>query len=215
MAHYVQRLVGTLALVAMTSPLWAQDIAVLGLLADRAMVKVDGETHILKVSESYDDITLIAVSSQEARLLINGKERVFGLGQDRGGVQKKAEGSDSVEITANASRQFITSGMINGRLVEFLVDTGANTVSMNRKDAARLGVDYRRLGTIGMSSTANGNVKNWCLFLDKVKVGAITVTSVEATVRDTDDDVPVLLGMSFLGRLKLEHNENRLKLTAK
>jgi aspartyl protease family protein len=215
MAHYVQRLAGVISLIAFAAPLWAQDIAVLGLLADRAMVKIDGETHILKVGESYEDIALIAVSSQEARLRIKGKEQVFGLGQDRGGVQKKEENSDSVEISANARRQFITSGMINGRVVEFLVDTGANTVSMNRKDAARLGVDYRRLGTVGMSATANGNVKNWHVLLDKVKVGSITVISVDATIRDTEDDMPVLLGMSFLGRVKLEHNENRLKLTAK
>lgn len=215
MVSYLQRLVGFLIIISFSVMAWAQDIAVLGLLADRAIIKIDGETHILKVGEKYDDITLMAVSSQEARLLIGKKERVFGLGQDYSAIQKSSASKGSVEIAMNARGQFVTNGMINGSIVEFLVDTGANTVSMTRKDAQRLGVDYRRLGKEGASQTANGIVKNWRILLDKVKVGAITVTSVEANVRDTDDNIPILLGMSFLGRVNIAHEENRLKLMAK
>lgn len=215
MVSYLQRLVGFLTVTLLSTTVWSQDIAVLGLLADRAIIKIDGETHILKIGEKYDDITLIAVNSQEARLLIGKKERVFGLGQDYSAIQKSSTSKGSVEIAMNARSQFVTNGMINGSVVEFLVDTGANTVSMNRKDAQRLGIDYRRLGKEGASQTANGIVKNWSILLDKVKVGAIIVTSVEANVRDTDDNIPVLLGMSFLGRLNMTHEDNRLKLTAK
>lgn len=214
MVNYKKWLVGFLAVSLMNS-VFAQDIAVLGLLADRAIVKIDGETHILKLGENYEDIKLVAVNSQEARLKIGGKERVFGLGQDYSAIQKSSTSKGTVEISANAINQFITNGMINGNVVEFLVDTGANTVSMNRKDAKRLGIDYRRLGKEGISGTANGTVKNWQILLDKVKVGAITVTSVQASIRDTEDNIPVLLGMSFLGRVNMTHEDNRLKLTAK
>lgn len=214
MVDYKKWLVGFLALGLISRAL-AQDITVLGLLADRAIVKIDGETHTLKLGEQYEDIVLMAVSSQEARLSIKGKERVFGLGQDYSGIQKSTTSKGSVEITMNANNQFITNGMINGNVVEFLVDTGANMVSMNRKDAQRLGIDYRRLGKEGMSGTANGAVKNWQILLGKVKVGAITVTSVQASVRDTEDSMPILLGMSFLGRVNMTHEGNRLKLTAK
>jgi aspartyl protease family protein len=214
MVDYKKWLVGFLALALISNAL-AQDIAVLGLLADRAIVKIDGETHILKLGEKYEDIQLMAVSSQEAHLSIHGKERVFGLGQDYSGIQKSSTSQGSVEVSANANNQFITNGMINGNVVEFLVDTGANMVSMNRKDAKRLGIDYRRLGKEGMSGTANGTVKNWQILLDKVKVGAITVTSVQASVRDTEDNIPVLLGMSFLGRVNMAHEDKRLKLSAK
>ena len=215
MVDYQQRLVCFLTIALMSASASAQVIAVLGLLADRAVVKIDGETHILKLGEYHEDIRLVAVSSQEARLSIGGKERVFGLGQDYSAIQKSSTSQSSVEISANASNQFITNGMINGNVVEFLVDTGANMVSMNRRDAQRLGIDYRRLGKEGMSSTANGTVKNWQILLNKVKVGAITVTSVQASVRDTEDNIPVLLGMSFLGRVNMTHEGSRLKLTAK
>lgn len=214
MVDYKKWVVGVLAFGLIES-VSAQDIAVLGLLADRAIVKIDGETRILKVGEKYDDIKLVAVNSQEARLSIGGKERIFGLGQDFSGIQKNNDSKGVVEVSSNGHNQFITNGMINGNVVEFLVDTGANTVSMSRKDAQRLGIDYRRLGKIGMSSTANGFVKNWQILLDKVKVGAITVTSVQANVRDTEDNMPILLGMSFLGRVNMTHEDNRLKLTAK
>ncbi len=214
MVDYKQGLAGFLVFSVIGSAS-AQDIAVLGLLADRAIVKINGDTHILKIGEKYDDIKLVAVNSQEARLSIGGKERIFGLGQDYSGIQKSSTSQGSVEISANASNQFITNGMINGNVVEFLVDTGANTVSMNRKDAQRLGIDYRRLGKEGLSGTANGTVKNWSILLGKVKVGAITVTSVQASVRDTEDNIPVLLGMSFLGRVNMTHEGSRLKLTGK
>ena len=214
MVDYKQGLAGFLVFSVIGSAS-AQDIAVLGLLADRAIVKINGDTHILKIGEKYDDIKLVAVNSQEARLSIGGKERIFGLGQDYSGIQKSSTSQGSVEISANASNQFITNGMINGNVVEFLVDTGANIVSMNRKDAQRLGIDYRRLGQVSASTTANGIVKNWILLLDKVKVGSITVTSVQASVRDTEDNIPVLLGMSFLGRVNMTHDGSRLKLTGK
>ena len=214
MVDYKKWLVSFLAFSLMSS-VSAQDVTVLGLLADRAIVKIDGETHILKLGEKYEDIKLVAVSSQEARLNIGGKERVFGLGQDYSAIQKSSTSQGTVEISANASNQFITNGMINGNVVSFLVDTGANTVSMNRKDAKRLGIDYRRLGKEGLSGTANGSVKNWKILLDKVKVGAITVTSVQASVRDTEDNMPILLGMSFLGRVNMSHEGSRLKLTGK
>lgn len=215
MVDYKKWLVGFLAITLMSASVLAQDIAVLGLLADRAIVKVDGDTHILKLGENYEDIRLVAVNSQEARLSISGKERVFGLGQDYSAIKKSTTSQGAVEISANANDQFITNGMINGNVVEFLVDTGANMVSMNRKDAKRLGIDYRRLGKEGLSGTANGTVKNWQILLNKVKVGAITVTSVQASVRDTEDNMPVLLGMSFLGRVNMTHEGSRLKLTGK
>lgn len=215
MVHYFSKLAGILILGSILSQAWALDVVVVGLFSDRAVVKIDGQTRLLKVGESSDDVTLLAVSAAEARLKIGKKEQVLGLGQDRGGIQADSTDKAVVEIAMNAKGQFITSGMINGRVVEFLVDTGANTVSMNREDAKRLGIDYRRFGETGYSATANGAVKNWRLLLDKVKVGGIIVTSVEASVRDNDDAIPVLLGMSFLSRIKMEHEQNRLRLSAK
>lgn len=216
-----------------------RDLVVVGLMADRAILKVDGETHLLKLGESFDDITLLRVNASEALLRVGKREQVFTLGQDRAGGSnsptsatvtssasnsstatsaEKAEessGKAAVEISLNMSNAFETSGMINGRVVHFVVDTGASLVSMTRGQAQRLGIDFRRFGKPGMNSTANGVVRSWRVLLDRVKVGPITVMGVEASVIDNDADIPVLLGMSFLSRVNMEHVNQRLRLTAK
>jgi aspartyl protease family protein len=188
---------------------------VVGLMADRAVLKVDGQTLLLKLGESVDDLTLTAVNASEARLRIGGREERFVLGQDRGGIRSDSGAGGAVELSGNHHGQFQAGGIINGRTVQFLIDTGASSVSMSRSQAARLGVDFRRFGKPAVSHTANGMVNCWVVLLDKVKVGPIVVSSVEATVRDLDDESPILLGMSFLGRVKMEHSDNRLKLTGR
>lgn len=193
----------------------ARDIVVVGLMADRAVLKVDGQTLLLKLGESVDDLTLTAVNASEARLRIGGREERFVLGQDRGGIRSDSGAGGAVELSGNHHGQFQAGGIINGRTVQFLIDTGASSVSMSRSQAARLGVDFRRFGKPAVSHTANGMVNCWVVLLDKVKVGPIVVSSVEATVRDLDDESPILLGMSFLGRVKMEHSDNRLKLTGR
>jgi len=51
--------------------------------------------------------------------------------------------------------------------------------------------------------------------LNSVKVGAITLSFVEANIRDTEDDLPILLGMSFLSRVKLEQSGQKMVITEK
>ena len=214
-AHAIRLAVLTVGLLA-TGLATGRDIVAVGLMADRAIFKIDGQTRLVRVGETVDDLTLVSVSASEAVVKVGQQSRRLTLGEDHGGLrQADAAGGGSVEINGNAMGQFVTSGMINGRVVQFLVDTGANTVSMSRNDAKRLGIDFRQRGEAAGSSTANGVVKSWRILLDKVKVGPIVVTGVDASVRDTDDDLPILLGMSFLGRIRMEHDQNRLILTGR
>lgn len=193
---------------------WAAGrVAVVGLMSDRAIIRVDGEQRLLKVGESVGDITLVAVNAQEAVLRIQGKEQRFGLGMATGGLGGRE--TQSVVISINQHGQYITSGMINGRVAEFLVDTGANTVSMTTADARALGLDYLRLGQEGQSHTAGGVVRSWRMLLDNVKVGPIVVRGVEANVREAPRLSPILLGMSFLSRVNLSHEQDRLRLSSR
>lgn len=188
-------------------------IVVLGLMTDRAVVKIDGQQALLKLGEVKDGVQLVSVTAQEAVLKVGGREQRFGLGVDTGGFT--ARSSQSVAITMNGNGQFITSGLINGRVVEMLVDTGANTVSMTTADAKALGVDYRRLGTPAASQTAGGVVPAWRVTLDSVKVGGIVVRNVEASVREAPSLGPLLLGMSFLSQVNMTHEQNRLLLSTR
>lgn len=203
---------------------FAQEVKVLGLFGDRAFIKVDEKSAVIKVGQSHQNVQLKSISSQKAVLVIESKEVPLGLGETFQSApspvieEKKPEivkPKASVSIYANLGHQFITSGVINGRIVSFLVDTGATSISMSRKQAQRIGIDFRTKGKEGMSGTANGSVKHWQMMLNSVKVGTITLPFVDATIRDTEDDLPILLGMSFLSRVKLEQSGQKMVLTEK
>ncbi len=110
---------------------------------------------------------------------------------------------------------YMTVGNINGRSVRFLVDTGASAISMNTEQAKQLGIHYDKTGIPAGVSTASGFVKAYRVRLKSVSVGKITQTNVEAFVIDGNHPGPILLGMSFLGRLSVEHSGNAMTLIQK
>lgn len=213
---FIQQGVAVLALMVASAVDAAPDIVVVGLLPDRAVLKVEGETRILKVGESTDNITLIRVDANQATLKVGKTEQVLGLGQDHPkALVQDTTAKASLDVYMNARNSFETTGMINGRIVNFIVDTGASTVAMSRTEATRLGIDFRQNGQPAAGVTASGTVAAWSVFLDRVKVGPIVVVGVPAMVLDTEDSLPILLGMSFLSRVNITHEGNKLRLTAR
>lgn len=190
----------------------APHVNVIGLIGGRAILRIEGEQVILRPGESRGDITLLAVENGEAVLKVGKRELRLGMGMDTGGFAPRAEGG-SVVIAMNERGQFITNGMINGRVVEFLVDTGANTVSMTSQEARRLGIDYQVDGDRGASATAGGIVTSWLVNLKSVQVGPIVIRNVQATVREAPDLAPILLGMTFLSRVNLSQESQRMRLS--
>lgn len=201
-----------------------QEVKLLGVFGDRAFVKVDDKSAVIRAGQHLQGVKLKTMGHQQVVLVIDSQEVALSVGQvfqstppplvdakKPDPVKPKA----SINIFSNLSHQFVTNGVINGRMVTFLVDTGASSVSMSRKQAQRIGLDFRTKGKEGLSNTANGAVKHWQILLNSVKVGAITLSFVEATIRDTDDDLPILLGMSFLNRVQLEQSGQKMVLTEK
>jgi aspartyl protease family protein len=186
-------------------------VVVIGLMGDKAILRVDDEQVMITKGETKNGITLRDVNSREATLLIGKKEQKLGLGKDTGAISARADGA-RVDIVMSQNGQYLTNGMINGRIVQFLVDTGANMLSMTTEDARNLGIDYRRVGEESRSMTAGGLVRAWNVRLAKVQIGPITVNQVEASIREAPSFGPILLGMSFLGRLDMQHEQNRLSL---
>jgi aspartyl protease family protein len=95
--------------------------------------------------------------------------------------------------------------------VRFVVDTGATLVSLSSADAERLGIDYTK-GVASLVSTANGVANAWKIKLDTVRVGNITLNSVDAAVV-ASRAVPPLLGMSFLNRMDMRREGGLLTIT--
>ena len=86
---------------------------------------------------------------------------------------------------------------------------------MNTDQAKHLGIRYDKYGIPAGVSTASGYADAYKVRLKSVSVGDITQTNVEAFVIDGKHPGPILLGMTFLGGLDVEHSGNAMTLTQK
>ena len=98
--------------------------------------------------------------------------------------------------------EFIVSGKVNDRPVDFVFDTGASSVVLSAEDAARAGLSLDGLDFDTAVTTANGSATAAPARLDTLAVGPIVVRGVRALVARPSALNESLLGMSFLERLK-------------
>jgi aspartyl protease family protein len=177
-----------------------------------ADVVIDGGAPItLEIGgEPVEGVTLLETRRSGAVLRIDDVVRTVPLGgvyaEDTASAQSR-----TVALSADAQGHFVTRGTINGRSVRFLVDTGATLTTLSRREADRIGLDYRR-GALQQTVTANGTVQGWRVSLATVGVASATASDVEAMVLDSDALQDVLLGMSFLGRFDMRSQGSTLVL---
>ena len=88
-------------------------------------------------------------------------------------------------------------------------------MAMNAGQAKRLGIDYRVVGEPTFVGTASGVSKAYRVTLDTVTVGEIKQQNISAVVIEGQRPLQVLLGMSFLGRLEIQHDGNLIRLKQK
>ncbi len=191
----------------------AVDIDVVGLYAGKAVVRIgNGVPKTLAVGQvTPEGVRLLRATSSEAEFEVDGKRQVLGLGRGRfGGADATAHASTT--LYADARGHFVSEGAINGVAVRFLVDTGATAVGMSSRDAARIGLDYRN-GQRLTVSTANGVVEARGVKLDRLQIGGITLTNVDAVVHEGDSPAIVLVGMSVLNRLEMRREGGLMTLT--
>jgi len=193
----------------------ATKVTVVGLFKNTAIVVIDGTRRLLRSGDtSPEGVKLISATSSEAVLEIDGEQKTYGLGGQIGGSYARPEQA-KVRIWPTPDRMYVVLGSINGFPVKFIVDTGATLVSLSGREAKRLGIDYRVVGTPGRSSTASGIEKIYVVNLDKVKVGDIEIRNVRGAVHDGDFPPATLLGMSFLSKLTMRQDGLVLELEKK
>ena len=191
----------------------AQAVALSGVLGSKALLVVDGSApRVLGPGEEHLGVKVIAVGRDDATVLIGSDRRVVRLGEapvSVGGSRPGASGR-RVVLTADSRGHFINTGLINGQVMQYMVDTGASTVAIGRPDADRMGLDYASGQPVRMG-TANGVGTGWRLKLDSVRIGDVEVFGVEAIV--TSQPMPfVLLGNSFLAEFQMTRNSDQMVL---
>ena len=115
---------------------------------------------------------------------------------------RPATSSRSLTLESGQGGHYPVEARIEGRRIDFIVDTGASLVILRESDAAQIGVRPMRSDYTAIVSTANGQIKAARASLDRVEVGGITVENVQALVLPDEALGKNLLGMSFLSRLK-------------
>lgn len=122
-------------------------------------------------------------------------------------------GSRSIELSSDRNGHFPVDAEIDGRHVDFIVDTGASLVTLRESDAATLGIRPTPADYTANVSTANGSIKAARTRLNRVEVGDITVYNVSALVLPDEALGKSLLGVSFLSRLsRYEYANGRMVL---
>jgi aspartyl protease family protein len=121
--------------------------------------------------------------------------------------------SRSVVIEPDRQGHFRVEARVEGRRLDFMVDTGASVIALTARDAARLGIRPSRSEHTATVKTANGSVKAAPAQLRAVEVDGITVRDVPALVLPDETLSENLLGLSFLSRLRrFEYARGKLVL---
>lgn len=114
----------------------------------------------------------------------------------------KLSAPGEVSITAGAGGHFMASFRINGREVQGLVDTGATFVALNEDTARQVGVSRSDLDYRYAVTTANGTTQAAHITINRMDIGQVTVRDVDAFVLKDKSLSGMLVGMSFMSRLK-------------
>jgi aspartyl protease family protein len=192
----------------------AQTVVLSGILGSKALLVVDGAPpKSVAPGETYRGVKLLVAQSNQAEVEIGGKRQTLRLGEGPVSAEPGApEAGDRRRIVlhAGSNGHFRTQGQINGRTVNFIVDTGASVVSMSVTDAEAIGLRYQSGQTVQVS-TANGVTVGWRVKLSTVRLGSLDVYDVEALV--TPAPMPyVLLGNSYLTRFQMTRTNDQLVL---
>jgi len=184
------------------------------MLGTKALLIVNGGApKTVGAGDTHHGVKVVSTSGDQAVVEIDGKRHTLRVGEapaSVGGTGGTATRGSRIVLSAASGGHFLTQGAINGRAVQFMVDTGATSVSMGVPDADRIGLNYKA-GQLARSSTANGTITIWTVKLNSVRIGDVEVYDVDASV--VPAGMPfVLLGNSFLNRFQMKRENDQMVL---
>ena len=192
----------------------AQSVALTGVSGSKALVVIDGAApRFLSAGQSHQGVKLLNLQGESATVEVNGQRQTLRVGDAPVSVGRAAPaggGGQRIVLTADARGHFLPPGQINGRAVQFMVDTGATSVALSEADARRINLKFENGQRVGVN-TANGQVVAHLVRLDAVRIGDVTVYDVEALVTPQSMSY-VLLGNSFLNRFQMQRQNDQLTL---
>jgi aspartyl protease family protein len=108
----------------------------------------------------------------------------------------------TVTVRGDRLGHFQVEGSVDGRRLDFMVDTGASLVALRERDANKLGIFPSSRDYTGRTSTANGVIAVAPVRLPSLEINGIRIYDVGAVVIPDKALNVNLLGMSFLSRVR-------------
>ncbi|MDL2338894.1 MAG: retropepsin-like aspartic protease, partial [Pseudomonadota bacterium] len=183
-----------------------------GHMGDKALLVIDGTPRTVASGTTQSGVRLVSVNPSTAVIEVGGKRQTLALGGSPvslGGANSEG-GGDQIVLTAGLGGHFTSGGSINGKSVQFMVDTGATTIAMGAAEADRIGLKYKD-GERFSGSTANGTVTGYRTSLNSVRIGDVQVYNVEAAVLPMSMPY-ILLGNNYLNRFQMKRENDRMTL---
>jgi len=127
-------------------------------------------------------------------------------------MSPSSSSSRTVTLRGDHRGQFKVEARVDGRRMEFMVDTGASAVALRASDAAKLGIHPSESDYKVKVQTANGMSRAALARIDVIEIENIVVRDVVALVQPDEALKGNLLGMTFLSRIRFVHDRGRLVL---
>jgi aspartyl protease family protein len=213
--HFMRTLLIPVTLLAFSAThAFAQSVALSGVSGSKALITVDSAApRFISPGQTHQGVKLLSTDGQSATVEVDGQRQTLRVGEapvSVGGSGGSGASGKRIVMTADGQGHFMPRGSINGKPVQFLVDTGASTVAIGEPEAKRLGLPYLK-GQRVMMNTANGSTVGYAFKLDKVVLGDVVAYDVTAVV--TPQGMPfVLLGNSFLTRFQMNRTNDQMTL---
>ena len=209
----MKRIAAAVLLAALVGTALAQSVALQGMLGSKALLIVDGGApKAVAPGETHQGVKVVSTQGEQAVVEIEGRRHTLRVGDAPASVGGGGAGlrGNKIVLTAGTGGHFVTQGAINGRSVQFMVDTGATGVGLSVGDAERIGLNYKSGQPIRIN-TANGQTAGWLVRLGSVRIGDVEVYDVEAAV--SPGAMPyILLGNSYLSRFQMRRDNDQLVL---
>ena len=192
----------------------AESVALAGMLGSKALLIVGGSApKAVAAGDTHQGVKVVSTNGDLAVIEQSGKRVTLRVGDapvSVGSVMGGAGRGSRIVLTAGSGGHFITAGQINGKAVQFMVDTGATSIAMGAADAERVGITYKN-GQLVQLSTANGVTQGYRIKLNSVRIGDVEVFDVDAVV--SSQPMPyMLLGNSFLTRFQMLRENEQMTL---
>ncbi|MBN9504419.1 MAG: TIGR02281 family clan AA aspartic protease [Altererythrobacter sp.] len=113
--------------------------------------------------------------------------------------QQVVEGGET-RVPLAGDGHFWLRALVNGRPVNFLVDTGATLTAVSAETAAATGLEPRNVALPVRMQTANGSVAAHLTTIEELRFGNVAARGLDAVIAPNLGPTNVL-GMNFLSRL--------------